>query len=1176
MYLINALILIILINFDSVRTFSNSPIEISLPFSSEEVYPYFFSYNDKNFLFTSKGVYYIKSNASQYYLQIAYPEYFNDFTINQYTSSFFYIEVDRQTKIVIFPFYNDSIYFKIYSRKTTFYHTLEHSYQFLSGYRPEVQQVDNERFILSGVEEGTRLGILIVFNKDRQFEINVKTSFQLNLNTFSCAYFPFTDRYFCLFSRGYENLFYARYVPDSGFTDEILMIRIEYGSRTSNFKILSTGVRTNIASFINEVKHTIILFHFTVGPDSLSYVENRNTEIYTDNSLEHYVSLFGKKYIIVVGYYNENYECKIFMDNTGFQSLSLSELRHCGENGYQMRLSINNNILNFAYMNKDTNNILFYQHPFIDCTDINIQVKNNKETFYFDVHKLAYMDKYSNDDYSGLYLSISDTLYERGQFLEVDDQGNEIGEITFRNAVHFYKRIKYKPMYPYYETYYYIIYFRITDSFYFPSPSCTLTIQGNCYDSCSDCNFMGNDTDHQCKGCKDNYYYIENTNNCHTGQIPYYYFDTENSIYKGCPSNCLVCSNDSTCSQCEEGYSFKSEFTNNPMDAYCIKYSNNYYYIDEDNNIVFLEANEKCPIKYPCLNVDNKRCYSSNEMNQTDCNIMLLSNKTIKEIEEYIDENAVNLYNEEYSHTRYENSFLIYDSFNTTNKGVLTEISLLECEERIREQYSIKEEDYFLIGHVEYFDERDVYYYLYLNNGTSIDISICNNTTVRISQDIYEEDLTLDKEQIKELIEKNINVFNMSDPFFNDKCYSFSDNKRDIPLTERRIIYYQNITSKKDNCEFTQSDMNTFRLIFICNVNEDSLNKNILSFTGLHLNPSFSSISESVFDLLKCIDKVDISSLFKSIGSIIMLIMVIIQTFLMSVYLCQINKLIKEYLDSEEEIEIDNKESIEEINKKNKSNIFIYEKPIIRIINRNEKSNKMDLSTLTYSNSFSFDSIKTKEKITDFDRLDFIGAILFDKRNCFSVFISRMKMFNCLYIICTNEHNKIKPVVLSSSLYLFSLCFFFNSFFFNNSYISYLYYNGYHFSMEIKKYLLSSFISISIKVLIELSLVTHLPRKKEIKDFSEKLKCISIMKKNNSILFIIVILTTIFFWLYVALFCCLYNKTQKYMIYGSVITFIINIMLSIFAALICSVLRVIAVRTENELLFDVENFIEIC
>ena len=69
-------------------------------------------------------------------------------------------------------------------------------------------------------------------------------------------------------------------------------------------------------------------------------------------------------------------------------------------------------------------------------------------------------------------------------------------------------------------------------------------------------------------------------------------------------------------------------------------------------------------------------------------------------------------------------------------------------------------------------------------------------------------------------------------------------------------------------------------------------------------------------------------------------------------------------------------------------------------------------------------------------------------------------------------------------------------------------------------------------------------------DFSEKLKCISIMKKNNSILFIIVILTTIFFWLYVALFCCLYNKTQKYMIYGSVITFIINIMLSIFAALI--------------------------
>ena len=159
-------------------------------------------------------------------------------------------------------------------------------------------------------------------------------------------------------------------------------------------------------------------------------------------------------------------------------------------------------------------------------------------------------------------------------------------------------------------------------------------------------------------------------------------------------------------------------------------------------------------------------------------------------------------------------------------------------------------------------------------------------------------------------------------------------------------------------------------------------------------------------------------------------------------------------------------------------------------------------------------------------------------------------MFNCLYIICTNEHNKIKPIVLSSSLYLFSLSFFFNSFFFTNSYISYIYYNGYHFSMEIKKYLLSSFISISIKVIIELLLVNHLPRKKEMKDFSEKVECVSRMKKSNRILFIIVILTTIFFWLYVALFCCLYNKTQKYMIYGSVITVLINIMLSIFAALI--------------------------
>ena len=167
MHLINALIFLILTNLDSIDTFSNSPIEISLPFSPEKLYPYLISYNGKEYLFSSKGVYYIKSNASQYYLQIAYPEFFTDFTINKYTSDFFYVEIDRATKMLIFPFYNDCIYFKIYSRKTTFYLKLNHSYKFLSGNRPEVQQIDNEHFILSAVEADTRLGIFIVFNKDR-------------------------------------------------------------------------------------------------------------------------------------------------------------------------------------------------------------------------------------------------------------------------------------------------------------------------------------------------------------------------------------------------------------------------------------------------------------------------------------------------------------------------------------------------------------------------------------------------------------------------------------------------------------------------------------------------------------------------------------------------------------------------------------------------------------------------------------------------------------------------------------------------------------------------------------------------------------------------------------------------------------------------------------------------
>ena len=185
-------------------------------------------------------------------------------------------------------------------------------------------------------------------------------------------------------------------------------------------------------------------------------------------------------------------------------------------------------------------------------------------------------------------------------------------------------------------------------------------------------------------------------------------------------------------------------------------------------------------------------------------------------------------------------------------------------------------------------------------------------------------------------------------------------------------------------------------------------------------------------------------------------------------------------------------------------------------------------------------------------------------------------MFNSLYIICTNHHNKIKPIVVSSSLFLFSLCIFFNAFLYRNKYISYIYYNGYNFSMEIKKYLLSSFLSISIKVIIELALVTHLPKKKAIKEFTEKTEYISRMKSCNCVMFVLVLISLIFFWIYVSIFCCLYSKTQLYVIYGSLFSFVINIMFSIFAALACSVLRVMALKGHHEILFDVETFIDIC
>jgi len=123
-----------------------------------------------------------------------------------------------------------------------------------------------------------------------------------------------------------------------------------------------------------------------------------------------------------------------------------------------------------------------------------------------------------------------------------------------------------------------------------------------CYDSCQKCNIIKpNETSHQCLECKDDFYFIENTNNCkkieEMENSNHYYFDDINKKFKSCFESCKECyfkvpNNDShQCSICNDGF----YFIENTSNCKTIKEmeNSNYYYFDNKNKI-FKSCFERC------------------------------------------------------------------------------------------------------------------------------------------------------------------------------------------------------------------------------------------------------------------------------------------------------------------------------------------------------------------------------------------------------------------------------------------------------------------------------------------------------------------------------------------------------------------------------------------------------
>ena len=453
-----------------------------------------------------------------------------------------------------------------------------------------------------------------------------------------------------------------------------------------------------------------------------------------------------------------------------------------------------------------------------------------------------------------------------------------------------------------------------------------------CYETCKQCYEKGNETDNNCKECKDNFRFYENKNNitnCYPLCVNYYYFDDLNFTCTEtleCPEkyNKLITNEKKCIDECKKDRIYKYEYNNEcykecPKGTYL---ANETDYICNDSNLVtnsivsnsISYTDEKSSylpeITFKLINNENisqtiiktssnskvvYECNTADDLNNN-CNFLNIQDNT--EIINIIKDNINLIYNSESGKSQIikgEND-TIFQITNGKNEKELLEdefldnqnisiIDLGQCEIKLKKEYNINENDSLIYLKQENTNakasEKNIQYEVFEPyNFTKLNLSICEEETINI---YVKMDLSEETRNTYELLKSlGYDMLNINDPFYQDVCVPYKyDNNTDILLSDRIDYIYNNKDSQcQSNCEFSSYLSNSLYLNCTCSATENKEQDNKKKFSGKKLYESFYDILKySNFMILKCYKLIFSNNIFKNnIGNAI--ILSIFSTFL--------------------------------------------------------------------------------------------------------------------------------------------------------------------------------------------------------------------------------------------------------------------------------------------------------
>ena len=366
-------------------------------------------------------------------------------------------------------------------------------------------------------------------------------------------------------------------------------------------------------------------------------------------------------------------------------------------------------------------------------------------------------------------------------------------------------------------------------------------------------------------------------------------------------SNSIFSKSHSECDSCDSlsNSNFDSYDSSSSKNEICYEEIKTDFILTSINNINLDINFEKFNLNSTIIKLYNSTIYEGKKKyNDINLFTLYIGKDFTLSIYKYISEDLYNSYMDMFNLTKTNYSQL----FTKLRKLLNNDKFLIFKFDILRENQTTNQTEYIFYN----YNEED-YTINQINISNETECNVTNYYPIRNFDNLFYK--------IRFFIEEGIDLFNSEHPFFNDICFTYTnEKKRDVTILDRRKYYYLNKTLCENNCSLERIDYD--KMISICNCKLKTSFSNTIEYNNDKNNIEEKSISN--IHAIKCNKEVfNKNTLADNAIFWIFIFLSLFQVITIIWCLCIGNKFFEIYLDknlNKEDEEIISKNNIKEIN----------------------------------------------------------------------------------------------------------------------------------------------------------------------------------------------------------------------------------------------------------------------